>query len=421
MYGQGSFLVANFALFLILVKGVDAASFGTWALYITIISIADSLRQGLLQNGLTRALIQRPTHSARLISTGFWMNYGFILIIALILWFPSLMVVDDGQGVSLTALLAHAGKTLTGLGTIQFLNILYFSRQDFKQYFISNLIYLLSFAAGLLILVMSDQLDFVAVINLQLIASISPALYYLIRNPVRFAMPSGQSALSLLSFGKYIAATNLLSMLFHKTDVLMLAVFTDPVSVAMFHFATKIVGYAELPLNALSQVIYPRLAASYHSHGVSRLKDVYISSIVNLLQLAIPVIAGVIMFRNTIISILSTNTYQAVSPLILILCISALVKPLGRVFGLTLDAMGKPKTNFQMLCLSLMTNIVMNLIFIPLWGVSGAAIATACSILITVVWGQYRIKKHIDIDHKDIIKALLPFSLKTRTLKTKTL
>ncbi len=417
LYGQATFLMANFALFLILIKTVDSASFGVWALYVTIISIADSLRQGLLQNGLTRALIHKPEAQRSLIASGMLINYGYILMIGSILMVISLLKPTDG--LSLFDLLPHAFKTLLGLGTLQFINILYFSRTQFKAYFISNMLYLISFGIGLLLVNSYGQLGFVTVINLQCIATIPSIIYYLIKNEVRWILPSITDTKELLSFGKYIAGTNLLSMLFHKADVLMLAILVDPVAVALFHFATKIVGYAEIPLNALSQVIYPRLAVSHHQKGTAELKQTYVSSIVSLLLMAAPIIIAVTMFRNEIILLLSTDTYASSSPLIVILCITGLFKPFGRVFGLTLDAMGKPDINFQMLCFSLVVNVLMNLVLIPLYGVQGAALATCSSIIITVVWGQIRIKKYIDLDHRDIFRELIQLTSKYKQLKLK--
>lgn len=419
LYGQASFLLANFALFLILIKSVDSSQFGIWALYVTIISIADSLRQGLLQNGMTRAIIHEPQAVRSLIASGLFINYGYILLVGMILWLCSGS--QSHNATSLYALLPHAVKSLLGLGTLQFINILYFSRERFKAYFISNLLYLLTFGTGLLILNAYGALSFIAVINLQCLAVIPSVLHYLITNEVKWITPSRLKALELFSFGKYIAGTNLLSMLFHKADVLMLAMFTDPVAVALFHFATKIVGYAEIPLNALSQVIYPRLASGNRENGTTHLKQIYISSILNLLLMAVPIIAGVIMFRSTIISLLSTDTYASSGPLIVILCIAGLFKPFGRVFGLTLDAIGKPKINFEMLCLSLLVNITMNLILIPLYGVQGAAIATTSSVIITVIWGQLKIKKYIGLNHSDLIRKVILIKESYRLFKLKTL
>ena len=87
--------------------------------------------------------------------------------------------------------------------------------------------------------------------------------------------------------------------------------------------------------------------------------------------------------------------------------LACLVKPLGRVFGLTLDAIGQPQVNFQMLMISLVINVSMNLILIPVYGVMGAAIATSSSILITVSIGQLHLRKILDIHFKDLKAACL--------------
>ena len=76
--GQVSFLMANFLLFIILVNQVPKEVYGIWAIYITFISIADSVRQGMVQNGLSRLMVAYPTNLS-LKSTGTLLNFTIIL------------------------------------------------------------------------------------------------------------------------------------------------------------------------------------------------------------------------------------------------------------------------------------------------------------------------------------------------------
>ncbi|OEK00910.1 hypothetical protein BFP97_05020 [Roseivirga sp. 4D4] len=412
--GQIAFLMANFILFLLLVNRFSTAEFGSWALYITAISIADSVRQGLVQNGLTRHIIHQPDNAKAISTAGFMINYAFIGLAGTLLFIlPQYLTAD----LKLTELLRHALKTLTVLGTIQLIATYCQAKGDFKTYFKVNTIYLICFT-GLLLITRSqiETLSLVQVINCQLYALICPVLYYLIKVRPQWQMPKKTNVLSLLSFGKYVSATNLMSMVFHKSDVLMIAFFMDPTAVAIFHFATKIMNYAELPLHALSQVIYPRISASYQSPRTGDLNTEYGSSVLRLLVFVIPICLILIMFNREIISILSSVDYSNSSQLIIILSVGMIFKPIGRVLGLTLDAIGKPEINFRMLLISVALNLVMNALLIPIYGLPGAAIATSSSILITILIGQVGLMKHSVIRPiRDIRNSSKPIF---KTLKT---
>lgn len=406
--GQLAFLLANFLLFILLINRISQDLFGVWALYITLISVADSIRQGIVQNGLTRLIIANPKDSS-LISTGALLNFGFSALLGLLALLYSLLLSAPEY---LNDLLPHAWKSLLVLGVIQFISTLCQASKQFKTYCITNLLYLISFISLLAyMLSTSTQISLVQIINIQMIALVLPLIYFLSRNKLSVSLPRKAHFSSLIDFGKYSAGTNILSILFHKADILMIAYFLDPGAVALFHFASKIMSYAELPLHALSQVIYPRLSASYRAKEPNQLNREYGMSIIRLLVFVIPIAIVVIMFNQEIINILSSGEYNNSSQLIIILGIGIIFKPWGRVFGLTLDAIGKPQVNFKMLLISLFINITMNLILIPIYGLQGAALATTSSIIITILIGQFNINGYAAIkpitDITDVVKDQL--------------
>ncbi|MFT6873272.1 MAG: lipopolysaccharide exporter [Roseivirga sp.] len=394
MGGQLSFLLANFLLFILLVNEFSKETFGIWALYITVISIIDSIRQGLVQNGLTRLIINDPKNRS-IKSAGTLINYTVILLSSLLLLIvPQLL----SGNIELNFLLKHAWKTLLVLGTIQLIATFCQAKSDFKTYFKVNVLYLIGFA-GLLFYMRSQSVDLslIQLVNCQVYALIVPVIYYLIASKPKWKLPLISDLKRLFSFGKYVSGTNLLSMIFHKADILMIAYFLDPTAVALFHFASKIMNYAELPLQALSQVIYPRISASYQSNTAGDLNKEYGMSVLRLLVFVIPICIVLIMLNKEIIYLLSSGDYTESSQLIIILSIGMMLKPVGRVLGLTLDAIGKPDVNFRMLLISVALNLCMNLILIPQFGLSGAAIATTLSIIITILIGQLSLIRHTAI------------------------
>ena len=392
--GQISYLLANFLLFIILVNQVPTEVYGTWALYITIISIADSLRQGMVQNGLSRLMIAYPTNLA-LKSTGTTLNFTLIAILGVILAFvPGFLSNDE----ALVEVLKHAWKGLLAIGAMMFIATFCQSKQQFKTYFLVNLIYFITFVSILLWIRYSfESISLINIINIQFLSMLPAAVFYLFKTKIHFTLPSRRQVTLLFHFGKYATGTNLLSMLFHKADIIMIAFLLDPVAVGIYHFATKMMNYAELPLHAFSQVIYPRITSSFRTGSALKLKREYALSTLRLLAFVVPISLLLILFREQFILILADHQYLEAKPLIMILSLGMMWKPLGRVFGLTLDAIGKPKINFFMLLLSFGINLTMNLILIPPFGATGAAWATTISIVITILIGQISLAKRTPI------------------------
>ena len=400
--GQISFLLSNFVLFLYLAKNYDQAVFGNWALFITTVSILDGLRQGFVQNGLARLIIK---HKAKpeIISTGLLLNYSVVALTSILLLLLSIFAPTE-----IAILYVHGFKVLLVLATIQYLNSIHQSQHRFSRYFLVNLVYLLSFliVLGFQIFVYGKP-ELVSIINLMLFAIIPVVIFTLIGKEFKLVPPEKKTVLELIHFGKYSSGTNLLSLLFQRADLLMISYFLDPTAVAIFHFANKIINYAELPLQALSQVIYPRLAASHlHNNGIE-LNKTYGNSILWLLAFIIPMTMTVIAFNGTIINLIGSDSYASASTVIIILSIASFFKPWGRVFGLTLDAVGKPKINFYMLAFSLLVNVLMNWMLIPKYGVNGAALATSSSVIITIIIGQLKIRKTLAINPmQEVINSL---------------
>lgn len=395
LLGQAAFMGSNLLIFVILLKRLPQEEFGIWGIYITLISLVDGLRQGLLQNGLTRLLILRPQDEKPLLGSSLLIHFGIIAIASVGFYLGAGMFASLWSMPELEPLLQQSWKSLLTLGTIQGLAMLCFAKQKSFSYLVQNLLYLIVLSGLLIYAVSALELSLLLLIDLQLLAIIPLLVLAILQKQFVASLPRKAELKDLLSYGKYIAGTNIFSLLFQKADLLMIGYFLNPVAVGLFHFATKLIQYIELPLTALSQNIYPRLAASYRNEDVTQLKSEYSRSVLLLFVLILPAVITMVVFHKWVIGLLATEEFFGSIPILLILAISSVVKPLGRVSGMTLDAIGHPKVNFQLLVFSLAVNVGMNYWLIQTMGLVGAAIATSTSILLTIALGQWRIKNFL--------------------------
>ncbi|MCS5491102.1 lipopolysaccharide biosynthesis protein [Algoriphagus limi] len=398
MGGQVFFLLTNMLFFMLAAKNLSAESFAAWGLYQMLIALIDGIRQGLIHNGLTRFLLQQPEQEGRIMGSALGIHLGFIALIYPILLILSGPLAAFFQMPTLSILLPFSVLSLLGLGSIQTYFNLLFAKNKSRSYFKATVAYLIISALGMAFLLISNQ---VSLISLLLLQSGSAMLVLLLgffeKGWIRIQFPSSGWLVKMLQFGKHVAGTNALSLLFQKADLLMIAYFLGAEEVALFLVAGKVLQYVELPLSAISPWIYPRIAAASRSNQPTHLNLEYSRSILLLFVLLLPGGLVTMLFTETIIEWISSGSYSNAVPLVLILVAASFAKPWGRVFGMSLDAFGKPNVNFQMLALSLVINVILNASLIPIWGLTGAVIATGSSVILTVFIGQLRLKKYLPI------------------------
>ena len=160
---------------------------------------------------------------------------------------------------------------------------------------------------------------------------------------------------------------------------------------AIYNVATRLNNLLDLPINSLALAEYPRIAQA-HTRGED-MGRTYEKSVAKLIAVQLPMSLLMVLFAPLAVQILAGSKYVAAVPLVQLLALAGLVKPWGRVFGITLDAIGKPQRNFLMLLVSLVINLIFNFSLIPIFGAIGAALATGLGTVVTVGIGQYFIFK----------------------------
>jgi O-antigen/teichoic acid export membrane protein len=185
-------------------------------------------------------------------------------------------------------------------------------------------------------------------------------------------------------------------------DIMMIGYYLNPAAVAVYNVATRITNYMEVPMSGLSQAVYPRIAMANNTGSRTAVADLYEKSIGLLLAILLPMGLGVWLLADWVVLLVAGKAYLAAAPLLQILVLAVMMKPWGRLFGITLDAIGRPRLNFALLALSLVANVVLNALLIPRWGLHGAAAATSASIGLLVVSGQVLMASILPVQQRRI-------------------
>ncbi|MCH2082278.1 MAG: flippase [Saprospiraceae bacterium] len=409
----------NFLAFLVLVRILSQDDFGVWVLYLTLTSFAEMTRIGFVQNGFVKFYsASNDRERKEWISTAFVLSTLVGLVGALFLWGLSFVLADLWSADILTQIVPWYILYAFLFGSLKLTEFIQIAKQDFRGVFVANVLYGIFFLGGILYYWYFElNIALYRLIIFQSIAALVALVFILLYQTsyFQFGVFNRIFFWKLFHFGKYVFGTNFSSMLFNRMDVMMLGAFINPIAVSLYNVASRVNNYMEVPMNSLAQVIYPRIAER-QKEGLIEVSKLYEKSVALLFLISMPIAIFVFLFAEPIIIILAGQEYLEATIVLKLLVLAGLIKPWGRLFGITLDAIGQPVLNFKMLIVSLLFNISLNATLIPIMGLEGAAVATLLAIWITIILGQFLLSKRLKINHFNIFRLMIEYIQSVTTI-----
>jgi len=185
-------------------------------------------------------------------------------------------------------------------------------------------------------------------------------------------------AFSALSFGALASA----HMINGNLDVIMLGLLASEAETGIYKAASIVADLVSLGLTVVSAVLMPQIAGLHalgEAEALQRLVSKAARQITLFASLGAALQIGTGMF---VLSIGFGDSYAGGYPALVILTLGQL---LGALFGpvaLVLNMTGHERLTLFMTGVSVLSNGVLNSVLIPLYGIEGAALATATSLLL---------------------------------------
>ncbi|MBM7685775.1 polysaccharide biosynthesis C-terminal domain-containing protein [Defluviitalea raffinosedens] len=181
-----------------------------------------------------------------------------------------------------------------------------------------------------------------------------------------------RESIKIIKFGIYSMLTALLIDMNYKVDIFLMKFFIDNTEIGLYSVGATLAEYAWLIPDAFKDVLFSKTA-----------RDDSINDIINCIKVSmlfsIIMFIGIIFFGSFIIKILYgiefINSYTVTYLIFLGVPSMAFFKLIGPLF----IAQGKQKFYFYVLSSSVILNIILNIILIPIFGKEGAAIASVFS------------------------------------------
>jgi lipopolysaccharide exporter len=383
---------------------------GTWAMFLTLVSFVEMARLGLVQAAVVYFWAKHDgPEKGRIAGASLFLilifNLLSSLLIAGIAW--ALRGVWHFSGLQ-PLLLMYVGVGV-GAAFLRWFDVLQTARLEFGGILKGALIYGFSYGVALIgHHVLYGSIDPHVLLLLQVPAVLVTIFFRLgaISVTMKQLLFSVKWVLEIWRFGRFGLGSSLSSMLFQRADVLLLGALATPAGLAAYNIATRIVTWLDLPLNALSQSIFPKIAGAFHREGMDGLTKQCEQSIAVLLGVSLPMLTGAFIGADWLVHLLAGAKYPEAAGLLRILLLAGFAKPWGRLLGLALDASGRPNMNFGMITFSLIINLLLLWPLAAQFGIWGAALATTLGVMITTLTGRLYFRKQIPLSSRRTVQQV---------------
>lgn len=209
----------------------------------------------------------------------------------------------------------------------------------------------------------------------------------------------------LLPIAVPFALATVFGRVFAYADSVLLSKMAGDVAVGWYSVPYKIAYAFQFIPFALIAGLYPRMS-EYFAHDKKRLGEVFSQGLRYLLIVSIPMSVGIIVLSGIIINTFFGPKYAPSVVPLQILMVGVVAGFVNVLLGALLNATGKQKTQTTYVGITMLVNIVLNIILIPKFNIQGAALAATAGNIVLFIISWVTVSKNITIPYGELRSLL---------------
>ena len=393
----------------LLAHNLSEPDFGNWILFLITFTLANFFRAGFLQTSLVK------------LYAGAEINRKINVVGST--WFVAMLLTSALGFLSLFIYYFFSKDTSAGM-IAKWFGIIFFStlpssialwvlqaEERFDQIFILQLIGQGTFFISIITLIVLHKANFQVVIYAYCWSAILTSLISVITGWAKIqSIPrkSRECIMKLVNFGKYSVFTSISSYLLRGSDTFIIKfMFVDPAIVAVYYLPQRLMEVIEIPLRSFIATALPAMSAALQRNDEEYMTHIMKKYAGILTVLLIPVTVVAFVTADFVIEIIggSKFVHSDAANVFRIFMSFAILLPVDRFFGITLDLLNKPHLNLIKVMLMLIVNVVGDFVGIYLThNLYGVALSSIFTFLAGIVYGYWVLKKNLKFKIHDIFK-----------------
>jgi O-antigen/teichoic acid export membrane protein len=219
------------------------------------------------------------------------------------------------------------------------------------------------------------------------------ATYKLTPLPARFALKAiHYPPRAMFSFAAAAFAMDIMGFLYAQTDKIILGFYLNARSVGVYAVAATIVAFIPIALQSVNQIFSPTIA-DLHARGETKLLSRLFQTLTKwIMGLTLPLAAVVIVFSRVLMRIFG-HDFEAGWVILVIGAAGQLVNCATGSVGFLLLMSGNERRLVKIQAIMAVVTVALCLLFVPRWGIAGAALAAAIGNAGSNAWCLLEVKK----------------------------
>lgn len=192
--------------------------------------------------------------------------------------------------------------------------------------------------------------------------------------------PDSDIARKMSKYGLVTLLTSSAAILVNRIDVLMLGYYLELENIAFYTVAFFMASLIHIPARSILQIVKPLLAKAWAENNRQEIVNLYRKTALNQLIIGALLFIGIWMNINDLL-LFVPEKYQGIQMVFFYIGLSKLIDVSVGVNGAIISTSNYYKFDLYINVFLILIIIITNSIFIPLYGIVGAAMATALAIL----------------------------------------
>ncbi len=196
------------------------------------------------------------------------------------------------------------------------------------------------------------------------------------------------------SFPMMMSSSILLFMAW--SDTIMIGIFKTETDVGVYNVALKLAMVTGIVLGAVNSIVAPKLSETFNNDRMAEFQKLIKQSTRIIFFSTLPILIILFLFSELLLSFFG-DEFTIAKTALLILLFGQVANAMSGSVGYILQMTGKEKVYHNILLIALLFNITLNFILIPKFGIEGAAIASAFSLLLWNLCSVFYIYKKYNV------------------------
>jgi O-antigen/teichoic acid export membrane protein len=213
---------------------------------------------------------------------------------------------------------------------------------------------------------------------------------------------------NLSGFSFWIFLTSGGSLVFSYADTILIGFFMSNADVGIYRTAFQITSVATFTTLAFHTVLYPKISSWGAQEQFTEIENSLARAYTYSLLLAIPTcIGGWILGERLLYYLYGASFVEGTSALFFLLLVQV-VNVFMFLATMSLNALNHPKDAFNITLIAALTNILLDIVLIPIFGIMGAAAATLIAMTLNAIVALVLLSRIISVKFEyEAIKNIL--------------